>query len=365
MDTALPIEENVPLAPLTTLQVGGPARYVASCRGSTDVEAALVVARQQRLATFVLGGGSNLLVADEGFDGLVVQLADEALEFSAAGERVRLRAGAGLEWDRLVAATVDEGLAGLECLSGIPGRVGAAPMQNIGAYGQEAGECLWAVEVLERQTGRLRTLSREQCGLGYRTSCFKTAWRDRFVVLKVVFELRRERCGAVRYPDLRQLFGKRPAGSGPSLDEVRRAVLAIRREKSMLLSADDPNRRSAGSFFLNPIVSRREAERVREVAKIRAPGREMPSFPAPRDQIKLSAAWLIEIAGFNRGHHQGRAGLSSRHVLAVINRGGATAAELLALAAEIRRTVQRVWGLELNPEPYFLGFHATPSELLS
>jgi UDP-N-acetylmuramate dehydrogenase len=368
--------DAVPLSAHTTLGVGGPARHLARCRHAGDLRRALDWAEAGGLPVLVLGGGSNLLVSDEGFPGLVVQLLDESLSFDEAAESARdetvlVRAGAGLSWDHLVAATVERGLAGIECLSGIPGLIGAAPIQNIGAYGQEIGDTLAKVEVLDRTTGESLSLDKAGCTFGYRTSAFKTSLRDRYVVTAVSLRLFRHGRGAVRYRDLERLFSQAES-EAPSVAAVREAVLEIRRSKSMVLGSraladDDPNRRSAGSFFLNPLVSASAADDVaNRVLLLRGPAAagSMPRYPAGDGRLKLSAAWLIERAGFHRGYCLGAAGLSTRHVLALVNRGGATARDLLTLAGRVRRRVRDAFGITLQPEPVFLGFRETADELL-
>lgn len=336
------LEPNVSLAGLTTFEIGGPARWLARCAGVAELREALAWAAAETLDVFVLGGGSNLLVADRGFDGLVVVPAGDRIELERTHDAVVVRAEAGVEWDRLVELTVAEGLGGLERMSGIPGRVGAAPIQNIGAYGQEVAETIASIEVIERATGCLVTIVGAECGFSYRHSHFKGAWRERFVILAVSFRL------------------ERLAAPGPSLEAARREVLAVRREKSMVLDTADENRRSAGSFFLNPIVAPELAEQVRRRG---GPERAMPVFPAPGG-VKLSAAWLIEQAGFCRGQTLGRAAISTRHSLALVNRGGASAEEIIALAGRIRREVRAVFGVVLEPEPRFLGFEKSTEELL-
>jgi len=338
----------VRFASLTTLEVGGPIRTLRRCATVAELQEALADARDAGSPVFVLGGGSNLLVSDDGWDGVVVQVDDTSLVFEEEDDGgVLVRAGAGLDWDRLVAAAVDSDLAGLECLSGIPGRVGAAPIQNVGAYGQEVAGTIEAVEVVDLATGELRRLAAADCGFAYRQSRFKNEWRGRYAVVRVDFRLRRGAPGAVRYPELERRF----AGTSPSLAEIRAAVLDIRRSKSMVLDPGDPNRRSAGSFFVNPVVSETQAAAVRE----RLGDPAMPAYPA-EGGVKLSAAWLIERAGFRRGDRRGRAGISSRHALALVNLGGATAAEIVSLASEIRKKVREASGVTLVPEPVFLGF---------
>ena len=354
------VVEDVALAPLTTLGVGGPARFFAACGTVEELDPVLRWARQRSLSVFVLGGGSNLLVSDDGFDGLVVQLRSGSVSFESLGERVLVRAGAGVSWDDLVARTVAEGLGGIECLSGIPGCVGAAPMQNIGAYGQEVSETITTTQAVDIATGTTCQLAAESCGFGYRTSRFKTDWRGRYAVTGVDLLLRRTSTGAVRYEDLRRRFGVQEGRNGaPSLDEVRAEVIEVRRSKSMVIDPEDPNRRSAGSFFTNPIVDIEVAQRAQKRAS-----RTMPQFPAAAGQVKLSAARLIEEAGFRRGEQLGRAGLSTRHVLALINRGGATAREVIALAVRVRRRIREVFGVTLQPEPVFVGFDQEGAEVL-
>ncbi|MCP4658033.1 MAG: UDP-N-acetylmuramate dehydrogenase, partial [bacterium] len=276
-------------------------------------------------------------------------------------------AGAGVAWDRLVERTVAEGLGGLECLSGIPGRVGAAPIQNIGAYGQEVSETIVAVHAVERTTGEVRNIPDEACGFGYRHSRFKGRWRDRYAIVGVDFLLERRPEGAVRYPELRRRFeGRESTDPAPSPAEVREVVLDIRRGKSMVLDPADPNHRSAGSFFVNPTVTPEAAREVRERLEPPGsdPGNRMPAFPAAGGRVKLAAAWLIERAGFHRGYRLGKAAVSTRHALALVNTGGATAAEIVALASRIRRGVRDACGVPLEPEPVFLGFETGVGDLL-
>lgn len=360
------IEEGVALAPRTTFGVGGPARYFARCGELRQLAAVLKWARKQDLPILMLGGGSNLLVADTGFDGLCVQWTDSSIELAPAGDSVEMRIGGGADWDLVVARAVDEGLGGIECLSGIPGRAGAAPVQNIGAYGQEVGERVAKVELADLSSGAVAERSCDELGLGYRWSRFKGAWRGCYAITRLHLILPRARTGTVVYPDLRRRFGWASSGkqADPPLAEVRQAVLEVRREKSMVIDPLDPNRRSAGSFFVNPVVSEEEAEGIAARARERGFEEPMPSYPADSGRRKLSAAWMIERAGYPRGWSLGPAGLSSRHTLALINRGGATAADLLAAAREIRQGVGEVFGVWLVPEPVFVGFSRPADRLL-
>lgn len=349
------LQENVPLAGLTTLEVGGPARYFARATQADELRELFGMARRLGVEPYPLGEGSNLLASDEGFAGMLLQSADASFELKPGAI---VRAGAGMRWDDLVARTVEEGLAGIECLSGIPGLAGAAPIQNVGAYGQEVAETLTHVEALDRSTGEIVRFSREECGFGYRMSHFKGRWRNRYFVTAVEFGLRPRGEATIRYGDLQRRFGMREGGPPPPLAEVRQGVLEVRRSKSMVRDPQDPNSRSAGSFFVNPVVPEAQADRLA------AEESGLPLYPASPGFRKLSAAWLIERSGFQKGYQRGRAGLSSNHVLALVNRGGATAADLLGLAAEVRRGVRARFGVVLEPEPNLLGFRESVEELL-
>lgn len=350
------------LAAATTLGVGGPASFFARCPDREGIGRALAWAGGEGLPVFVLGGGSNLLVADAGFAGLVVAPNAGNLALDLTGPRPRLRAEAGCDWDAVVAAAVEAGCAGLEALSGIPGTAGAAPIQNIGAYGQEIAASLRTVEVWDRHEGRARLLEAGECGLAYRDSHFKGPWRDRFVVLAIELELESSETAPVLYAELRRRLD---AGEGERrpLTAIRAAVLALRAEKAMLYRPEEPDGRSAGSFFVNPVVSKDDADGVELEARRRGGQRAMPRYDAPHG-VKLSAAWLIEEAGFRRGWGEGKAGLSTRHTLAIVNRGGARAEDILAVARAVRRGVAAAFGVELQPEPFFLGFDRTSAELL-
>jgi UDP-N-acetylmuramate dehydrogenase len=346
------IREQVPLAPLTTLGVGGPARYFTEARTEAEVREAVEFARSRELPMFVLGGGSNVLVADRGFNGLVLKIDLRGVERTAEGNGAVFRVAAGEDWDALVARAVDEGCAGIECLSGIPGSVGATPVQNVGAYGQDVSETIREVAALDRQTLGLRTFSNAECGFAYRSSAFNTTQRDRYIILSVSFTLRRGGTPAVRYGDLQKVFGG--TSTGPTLQQVRDAVREIRRSKAMLIVPGDDDCRSAGSFFKNPVVSQSAFDMLETT--LRSRGLTPPSYPAGEGLCKLSAAWLVEHAGFAKGYSQGAAGISQRHALAIVNRGGATAAEIVALKDEIQSRVLQDFGVQLQPEPVFLGF---------
>jgi len=353
---AIEIRDHVPLGPLTTLELGGNARHFVDAGDEADVVEALAWAEERRVPVLILGGGSNLVVADAGFAGLVVRIGTRGRRFEPAptSDEVVLTAAAGEPWDELVSEAVARDLAGLECLSGIPGLVGATPIQNVGAYGQEVAETIRAVRVVERGSGRIREMAPADCRFGYRDSLFKRE-PQRFVVLAVSFGLRPGGAPTTRYRELAEALAGR---ENPTLADARTAVMGLRRKKSMLITAGDPNRRSVGSFFMNPVLRATEAAAVgaRAVAagEIAAAG-EMPSWPAGGGRIKLSAAWLIERAGWPKGLRRGPVGVSGAHTLALVHHGGGTTAALVALARDIRDAVRARFGVELVPEPTFVG----------
>ncbi|MGZ4305781.1 MAG: UDP-N-acetylmuramate dehydrogenase [Solirubrobacteraceae bacterium] len=348
------VREQVPLSELTTLRVGGPARRLVTAATVEEVIEVVAGADAAGEALLIIAGGSNLLIGDQGFDGTVVQMALGGIAIGETGDGVRLVAGAGEPWDRVVAACVDAGLAGVECLSGIPGSTGATPIQNVGAYGQDVSETVVSVSAYDRRSQTVVELEPGQCGFGYRTSAFKGS--DRYVVLRVAFALDRSPLArGIRYAELARALGVEPGGR-PSLGATREAVLELRRGKGMVIDPDDPDSVSAGSFFLNPILSREAFTSVqRRAAQRLGEGTQVPVWPDADGSVKTSAAWLIEHAGFHRGYGNGRAGISSKHTLAIVNRGGASSEELVAVAREMRDGVQDAFGVELHPEPTLVG----------
>jgi UDP-N-acetylmuramate dehydrogenase len=354
----LRIQENIRLAPLTTFQVGGPARYFVDAQSEAEVEAAVAYAAAGRWPLFVLGGGSNLVISDSGWPGLVVKIGVMGVESKTEGAAKIYAAGAGESWDALVAHTVGENSAGLECLSGIPGTVGGTPVQNVGAYGQEVSEVITRVRVLEIASGRIREMDNASCGFRYRSSIFNGSRRGEYIVLEVEYRLRPGGAPTLEYADLKKHFSA-PSRQAPALAEVRDAVRAIRGSKAMLLVGGDEDSRSAGSFFKNPVLGLAEADRVQHLAESVAPGKALPRYPAADGLVKLSAAWLVEQAGFHKGYNRGRVGISRKHSLAIVNRGGAKAADIVALKNEVQGRVREVWGVELEPEPVFVGFEKT------
>jgi UDP-N-acetylmuramate dehydrogenase len=349
------IIEQVPLAQFTTLGIGGAARYFITVTTSDLLASAIAWARARHLPWFILGGGSNIVVADEGFAGLVIHLSIGGIESRLASHQAIVKAGAGVEWDSFVAMCVANHWAGVECLSGIPGRVGATPIQNVGAYGQEVSETITALEAFDTKTNRLIEMSAGECDFGYRASRFKLNDRNRFVITGVTYQLTVNGKPAIRYSDLQRYFAEQLI-TNPGLADVRQAVLLIRRRKAMVLDANDSDSRSVGSFFVNPVVSREEFVQVRQRASLVNPNLgEVPAFAAANHRVKLSAAWLIEGAGIGRGFVYGNVGTSTRHALAIINRGGGTAREVVELCDLIKARVMDRFGIALTPEPVFVG----------
>lgn len=339
----------------TTLRLGGPAAFFAHAGNFQDLRSLCLWAREQRLPLLLLGGGSNLVVADAGVPGLVVRMAWRGIQVVERDGQVTVVAAAGTPLDELVALTVAEGWAGLECLSGIPGSVGATPIQNVGAYGQEVGERILWVEVFHPQRQKLWRLSPAQCRFAYRNSRFRHR-RNRWLITRVAFCLRSGGPPTLTYPELRQLLQVRR--SPPSLALVREAVLQLRGQKGMLLTGGQPWG-SAGSFFKNPVLSAAAWQSFKQRAwaeGVVPPGEEPPHWPTASG-LKLSAAWLVERAGFPRGLRRGSVGLSPQHALALVHWGEGSTQALLALAGAIQQKVARTFGLLLEPEPVFWGFN--------
>ena len=339
--------ENVPLAPYTTLRVGGPARYFVEARTEDEVRKAFAWAGEHGVPVEVLGGGSNLLVPDHGFAGLAVRMLFRGIERDGA----LLDVAAGENWDEFVEYAVALGYAGVECLAGVPGSVGATPVQNVGAYGQEVAQTIASVRALDRQTLAFVELRAEDCHFRYRRSLFNAEAAGRYVITRVRFRLVQGGAPYLAYADLQRYF----AGhiGIPSLAEVAAAVRIIRSGKGMVLHAEDPDTWSAGSFFKNPIVSEGSLASVAKAAEVEPAA--VPHWPAEHGHVKLSAAWLLERAGYSKGFVLGRAGLSTKHALALTNRGGASHAELVALEETIRAGVQARFGVRLEREPVTLG----------
>jgi UDP-N-acetylmuramate dehydrogenase len=372
------VREQVALSGFTTLRLGGPARRLVEATTDDEIIAEVRAADERAEPMLILGGGSNLVIADEGFPGTVIHVVTTGIRRDGAdGQAVAVTVAAGEDWDAVVASCVAEGLAGLECLSGIPGRAGATPIQNVGAYGQEVAETITLVRAYDRVRGEVVEIAGRDCGFGYRTSAFKRATRSasaldgmgeytgRFVVLGVVFGLdRHPGSGPLRYRELAHRLGLSEGERAP-LGDVRAAVLALRRSKGMVLDPGDPDTRSAGSFFINPVLDAGQFAALEGVVAARCgPDVRVPRYPADPGYVKISAAWLIEQAGFSKGYPASQetrgpglpgARISAKHTLALVNPGGATAASLLGLAREVRNGVRDAFGVELANEPVLVG----------
>ena len=354
------IEENKPLAPFTTFGIGGPARWFVEAASEEEIAEAAAWAKKHAAKLFVLGGGSNLLVADAGFDGLVLRVALRGISAQDAatpsGQTI-YQAAAGENWDHFVERTTQAGCAGIECLAGIPGTVGGTPVQNVGAYGQEVASAIERVRAFDLQSRAFVEFAAAECGFAYRRSRFNSTDHKRYIVTRVDYRLNPGGAPTVRYADLQRALAERGAESGePTLAEVAAVVRRVRQAKGMLLVDGDPDCRSAGSFFKNPVVSEEQLRQIAAVSE-KAP----PRFPAGPDaenqgRVKVPAAWLIEQAGFAKGYTLGAAAISSRHTLALVNLGAASAADVLALADQITAAVEERFGLRLEMEPVMVGF---------
>lgn len=352
------LKTDAALAPLTTLALGGPARWLVEADSETMVEDAIAFARDRSTELVVLGGGSNVVVADAGVDALVVKMTQRGVERRREGDEVLVTAAAGEPWHDFVAAAVDEDLAGVECLGGIPGLVGATPIQNVGAYGQDVSNSLRSVRAFDRDRGAVVELSHADCEFGYRDSIFRRRV-GRYIVLSVTYALRPGGAPMVRYGELERALG----GPGASLSAVRETILRLRRGKSMVYDLSDPNHRSAGSFFTNVIVPDAQADEV--VARALAAGivedaSDVPRYAAGPGLSKLASGWLIERAGMAKGTRRGNVGISTAHALALVHHGGGSTAELLELARVVQATVMDRFGVSLRPEPVLLGFADPP-----
>ncbi|MBT9330558.1 UDP-N-acetylmuramate dehydrogenase [Paracidobacterium acidisoli] len=334
---------NVPLAPLTTIGIGGTARWFAEADSEDSIIQALRFAHDRQLPLFVLGGGSNVLISDDGFPGLVLHMTLQGI----TQQDDLFQVAAGDIWDNFVSFAVERGFAGIECLAGIPGTVGGTPIQNVGAYGQEVSETIAAVRVLDLTTAAFIDLPASACSFSYRRSIFNSTESGRYIVTRVDYRLRPGGAPTLSYADLKNRFEKHPGQ--PSLAEVSAAVREIRRAKGMLIVPGEPDSHSVGSFFRNPVIT--ENHYARLAAQFPIP---VPRYPAGPGKVKLPAAWLVEHAGFSKGYVLGKAGISSRHTLALINRGGATAREIIVLRDRIASAVEHQYGIRLVPEPVWI-----------
>lgn len=342
------VQHNIPLAPLTTIKLGGNAAEYIACTHDDEIIDALNYAREKNLRVHILGGGSNTVFADTGFDGLILHVKTVGITVHQDSNSVVLAAQAGENWDSVVQYAIANNLAGIECLSGIPGSCGATPFQNVGAYGQEVAQTITRVDAIDRQTLKLVSFTHADCNFAYRTSRFKTTDRDHYIITSVVFSLRKNGTPQVKYPELADLVTS--SGNAITLASVRDAVLTLRKRKSMVLDPSDPNSVSCGSFFTNPIILLPQFNATQSLTHDK-----IPNYPAGATEdgtplVKLSAAWLVEHAGFAKGMLRGNVGISDNHSLALVNHGGTTR-ELLVLAQEIQSGVQARFGIVLELEP--------------
>jgi UDP-N-acetylmuramate dehydrogenase len=346
------IVRDVPIAPLTTLELGGSADFLVEAERPAEAIDAVRWARARGLPLVVLAGGSNLVVADDGWPGLVIRVAMRGIEMERHGNEVLVTASAGEPWNAFVEAMVEENLAGIECLAGIPGTVGATPIQNVGAYGQEVATTIEMVRALDLETLEILAFRTAHCGFGYRRSVFREN-PGRYLVVSVTYRLAAGARGTVAYAELRKALGKSAAAA--PLTDVYTTVLELRRAKSMVIEDDNPNRRSVGSFFVNPVLGARELAELSNRARS-AGFEDLPFHPVGENHFKVPAAWLIEHAGFAKGRHHKSVGISDDHALALVHHGGGTSAELLDFARQIRHEVLVKFEIELQPEPVFVGF---------
>ncbi|MFC5863397.1 UDP-N-acetylmuramate dehydrogenase [Acidicapsa dinghuensis] len=345
------MRENVALAPYTTFGIGGPARWFVEAEDEDTICDAVMWARDRSMPVFVLGGGSNLLVSDAGFAGMVLHIALKGVASADQGEERIYRVAAGENWNGFVQRTVSDGCAGIECLAGIPGTVGGTPVQNVGAYGQEVAETIERVRVLDLETMRGIEMTNADCRFAYRSSLFNTTAKGQFLVTRVDYRLKRGGRPSLKYADVRKAFA---ADAEPSLAEVAAKVREIRQSKGMLLVEGDPDCRSAGSFFKNPVISKEYFADLTQKLGVGA-----TRYPAGEGQVKLPAAWLIEHAGFAKGFslsESARVTISTKHTLALVNRGGATATDVLELRDVLVAGVKAHFGIVLEMEPILVGF---------
>jgi len=350
----LEVKEHIILSHYTTLKLGGAAKYFCTCSSIDEIREALAFAKQKNLRTHILAGGSNTIFSDEGFNGLVIKIALTGISITDDGADVLVTVKAGEEWDTLVKMCVEKGYAGVECLSGIPGSVGATPIQNVGAYGQEVKDTIVTVKAIDRSTGQEVSFSNSDCQFSYRQSRFKFQDSGKYIITEVTYRLVKNGKPTINYPEVKNMVEMSVprsslANGKEALEAVRNVVLLLRRKKSMVVDPNDPNTKSVGSFFMNPVVSNSQLLVVSNRWKGVGDGTEIPTFPFG-EQVKIPAAWLIEKSGYKKGYTKNGVGISNNHTLALVNRGGTTAA-LLALAKEIQERVEEYFSIRLEIEP--------------
>jgi len=360
----LKIQENIPLAPLTSLKVGGAARYFAEVHDEAQLSEALTWARDKKIAVFAFGGGSNLVVSDAGFDGLVIKLGLTGIESDVRGGRVLLTAAAGENWDAVVAHAVEHGWGGIENLSGVPGSIGGAIVQNIGAYGQTVADSVREVRAVEVATGQVKTFNRAACKFAYRDSYFKHEAHGQYILTSIVLQLKKDPKIDVSFTGYRGSLADKLKGKPPTLASVREVVIETRNSMGYLMMDGYPQFQSVGSFFTNPVVSHENFTRVEQVAKKLNPVKAAEPKPWHWDQpdgtVKLAAAFLIEFTQFKKGFKRGTVGVSPKHNLSLITYPGATANELVELANDVQDAVNKLFGVLLEPEAQLIGFNPNP-----
>ncbi len=344
---------SVSLSELTTIKLGGNAKLFCNCNTIDEIKACLIYAKTGNLPVQVIGGGSNIIFSDEGFNGIVIKIDTKGIKFKELEkDLIEITAGAGENWDDLVKLCIDNNLAGVECLSGIPGCVGAAPIQNVGAYGQEVSDTIVSVEAIDRLTLKIVEFTNEECKFSYRQSRFKNKDTDKYIITKVTYRLKKFAESKIKYPELKKYLDRNTKwdalkNSKEKLSVIRSSVINIRKSKSMVIDSNDPNTVSCGSFFLNPVLTEEE---FRELEKTCSKNNlNIPSYKTDQG-IKIPAAWLVENAGFHKGYRKGGVGISTKHSLALINCGG-SAKELLELSDKIEDDVYKKFGVKLRKEP--------------
>ncbi len=352
-------DRNVPLAEHTTIRLGGPASHFVTVTSIDQIRTCLRRAAENQWPVQILGGGSNIIFSDDGFNGLVIRIGLSGIEYTEKGDEGFLRVASGENWDDVVRFAIQKGASGIECLSGIPGLAGAVPVQNVGAYGQEVRETIISVKVLDRTTLQEREFSNEECDFSYRQSRFKQNDRERFVITEVLLRLSPNGKPAIRYDELQRHIESTSKNilnqRGPAaLTAIRASVMALRKRKSMVADSADLHSRSCGSFFMNPVLTRAEFRSLQH----RVNNTDLPYFPADKG-VKVPAAWLVEQAGFHKGYRSGNVGVSVNHSLALVNYGGTTN-ELLALANAIQREVHEQFNISLQREPVIVGSTGIP-----
>jgi UDP-N-acetylmuramate dehydrogenase len=346
IDSKSLIQKDITLAGFTTLGIGGRAKWFCRASNLEEVCFAIEFAAQVGAPVLFLGGGSNLVISDEGFKGLVIFNQIKGRQIIREDEETAtIRIKSGENWDQFVQWAVERNYCGIESLSGIPGTVGGTPIQNVGAYGQEVSDVITSVEALELPACRMKKFLQDECGFSYRKSRFNTSDKNKYFIYSVEFTLRKNSGPRITYPEL-----KSELPPNPTIKDIRNTVINIRKRKSMVIDENDRNSRSVGSFFKNPIINSESVERIEKVV-----GQSPPQFPQTDRMVKIPAAWLIEKAGFNKGYRAGNVGISENHTLALVNFGGGTAEELISLAKTIRLRVSQKFGILLEAEPTLIG----------